>query len=76
MLCETIVVFFYFFFSYMVFEVSNRSAMLVGGGGLVLDVNRTRVEIAQTYTHTQRHMNNAWILLFSFFWLVHTNNLN
>ena len=27
---------------------------------LLLDVNRTRDKIAQAYTHTQRHMNNAW----------------
>ena len=26
----------------------------------ILDINRTRDKIAQAYTHTQRHMNNAW----------------
>ena len=27
---------------------------------MILEVNRTRDEIAQARTHTQRHMNNAW----------------
>jgi nitrate reductase NapE component len=51
----------------------------------LLAVNKTRYEIAQAYTHTQRHINIAWsemvsflfvlFLLFFLFSLAYTNNM-
>ena len=40
--------------------IKSPSILLAWWAHILLDINRTREKIAQTYTHTQRHMNNIW----------------